>query len=79
MEIKNNSSNVPNDFICIYKVIDFLINNDYLDVIMLEESLEDNIFLYDILCDCINNIDIPDEINNMYIDEINKFKKYLSM
>ena len=79
LEIKNNSSNVPNDFICTYKVIDFLINNDYLDVIMLEESLEDNIFLYDILCDCSNNIDIPDEISNMYTNEINKFKKYLSM
>ena len=58
-------------------MIDFLINNDYLDVIMLEESLEDNIFLYDLLCDYINNIEIPDEITNMYTDEINKFKTYL--
>jgi hypothetical protein len=73
---KNNENINENDKKRL-NVIKFMIKEGYLEKNNIYESIEENIYLYDILCDVNNNNSIPDEIKNSFNDEINDFLKFI--
>ena len=56
-----------------FNVIKFMIDEGYIEKNNIYETIEDNIYLYDILCDVLVNKPIPDEIAHSFEDEIKKF------
>ncbi len=74
--IKENQ-NPSNDFIDKYNIIKYLFKFGHLDLTDLEESINDCVYLYELLNDILNKKNIPTEIIDAFDEDIKEFKNFM--
>ena len=76
--LKKENENPSSDFVNKYNIIKYLFKNGHLEPTDIDESIDDCVYLYELLNDYINKKDIPVEIIKAFDEDIKEFTNFIN-
>jgi len=76
--LKKENENPSSDFVNKYNIIKYLFKNGHLEPTDIDESIDDCVYLYELLNDYINKKDIPAEIIKAFDEDIKEFTNFIN-
>jgi hypothetical protein len=76
--LQKENENPSSDFVNKYNIIKYLFKNGHLEPSDIDESIDDCVYIYELLNDIINKKDIPAEIIEAFDEDIKEFTNFIS-